>query len=241
MLRLLLLMISILILSLSTVAEEDKGLDQIRHNIESSNEQAMRDWVKMSCIGSYRTDVMYPHFSSDAAYALIQVSSYQCDTMALILFERRSKNEWNYLQTVHLSARYTTPAIRLVEVAEAGKNDVLVEHQTVDWGTGVMQRNISLYHMSNNRLACVLDEPEYVLFAAGGPQGKSEFSQQGRFEVRLSSPDTSGHQYLHEEQTIKVGGISVSRSRNCLWEEKAQHMRCVEAAGSGRAESNARP
>ena len=204
------------------------SIDAIRRAIEHPDAETTKNWLKSECDGGFNTSVLFPQ-STDSKYAVVEASSDDCGTMPLVLFKSVDGAAWTYSDTIHLSSHYgTQPDIRLVDFAQKGLSDVLVQHEIVDWGTGVLQKDISVYHVSGGQLRCVLEEPESVHFAPR--PGTSTVEQQSKFDVRESAPDNvGGTKYLHEERQIKIGKQTFRRYRACYWEEKNQHFLCVES------------
>lgn len=149
--------------------------------------------------------------------------------MPLVLFKSADGVSWTYSDTIQISSHYgTRPDTRLVEFEKKGISDVLVQHEIVDWGTGILQKDVSIYRVSDGQLRCVFEEPESVHFALGA--GTSPVEQQSKFDVRESQPDSvGGNEYLHEERQIKIGNQTLRRSRNCFWQEEKEHFVCVES------------
>jgi hypothetical protein len=210
-------------------AQEPRSIHEIRNAIETSNKQAVKNWVKQECIGQYLTYVSFPRFSSKGQYAMIEVTSKYCDGMSLVLFRKGGNGHWIYIQTIRLSVHYdTVPDIHPVDFVQSGVTDLLIEHELLDWGTGVLQKNTSIYHMMNGQMKCIFNEPEYVHHAVEGPI----IEQQSKFELHDSTPDsnTFGNKYLSEQQEIKIDAELVRRYRNCIWDDKPEHVVCVESS-----------
>lgn len=207
------------------------SLDAIRHAIEHPDAQTINNWLKYTCEDGFQrgfeTSVLFPQ-SAKGKYALVEAFNDDCETMPLVLFKSTDGIKWTYSDTVQLELAFgTRPPIRLVAFAGKGIKDVLVQHEIVDWGSGILQEDISVYRIFDGHLKCVLEEPETVNY---GPRpGQRSVEQHSNFEIRELEPgNATGGKYLHEDQQITIGKQTLRRFRSCYWDDRKQRFQFEE-------------
>jgi len=118
----------------------------------------------------------------------------------------RQGGSWVALKPIRLSAHYDDPNWRLESLVAAGEEGIVVSNQTVDWGTGYLQRNMTIYKVIGNEARIVFDAPEYIgvgIPPAGmGPGWKNGYEdvQRSKFEF-LRDTNINGLSRIQEMRT----------------------------------------
>jgi hypothetical protein len=210
-------------------------LESIRQQIERGDSVAMKTWVQLPCDSTVlASESTIPKLSDSKRYAVIKVSSPACDWMSLVLFREDDRSRWDYVQTLVLSAKYSEPPeITFPELVTAGVQEVMVQHENVDWGSGARQKNTSIFKIVADRLTCVFDAAELVRYSYQRSSGGG-ISQSSKFTIERSSRTFKfpGVAYIREDQHLEANGTVLDRHRYCLWEENITSFRCFEAGSN---------
>jgi len=211
-----------------TVASDlESTITKIRHGSLEAQEAAR---IGVPC-PERPSDVDRQDVSFSGEIQLIVVQAYsvrsRCDDRAIILF-RRTDSGLTHVQTILLHAYYgEQPVVTFPELIKPGEREILIRGQIVDKGTGIEQRNITIYKFTNGRFEVVFDAPEIVHFEIPGGTQLYQLNQKSSFEfVHSGSPDVS----IQEKQVITRGRGSTTRYRGCTWSPELLRFRCYERA-----------
>lgn len=211
---------------------EIKDLELLRQSIEKGTvDKKYRAGLKLDCQG--RTTLTYVTLIKGRHHAAIQVFGDDCEQRQIIVFESHD-GTWIQIADLRLSAHYgEQPEVKFLELTEPGVQDLMVQHQVVDWGTGVEQKNITLYKWIEDRFAVILDQPEVVHLSVlitdkRGVRGNYQIDQQSTFEV--APGEGQGAKKLVEHLSIKMKASALSHVRNWIWNPEIRRFRSFEIA-----------
>jgi hypothetical protein len=167
-----------------------------------------------------RLDVV--EMQSGERYAVLQAFDDQlCDTRTVMIFSSVD-GKWRHLDTIKLSTlRLDQPLVAFRDVTGSGARDIVVQGLPVDKGTGILQKNVRIYRVLRAKATVIFDEPEYVHFDVRTHRSHYSVDQESVFEL-----DTT----IHERQTLKINGASVTRYKECNWDSNTERIRCFEQA-----------
>lgn len=166
----------------------------------------------------------------DSRLLSIKASS-ECRAMFLVPMLRQG-GSWVALKPIRLSAHYDDPNWRLESLVAAGEEGIVVSNQTVDWGTGYLQRNMTIYKVIGNEARIVFDAPEYIgvgIPPAGmGPGWKNGYEdvQRSKFEF-LRDTNINGLSRIQEMRTESAQKRRFTVYRSYVWEPSLQAFRMV--------------
>lgn len=212
-----------------------EDVEGLRRAIENNTlDEAHRKVLKLDC--QNHATLTYPTLAKGQKNAVLQVYGDGCGQQrAVLVFEHRGKS-WILVSDLRLSSRYDEqPMVTFPSLVDSDAQELMVEHQQVDWGTGFGQKNITIYKWLNNQLEAVLDQPESVHLSVPittntGRHETYALDQQSTFQVGPAGP--SGAKKLIEFQKVRQGIKEVARTRNWVWEPTLSRFRSYEIAPS---------
>jgi hypothetical protein len=161
--------------------------------------------------------------SSDAV--LLTIRATTCDSWFLLPL-RRAGTLWKPLKPISIWAKYSTPVIRLTNLISPRNQEILVSNQTVDEGSGILQRNTTIYKAKGDSYSIIFDQPEYLHLSV--PYRKQdadlvyEEEQQSRFQFLKDPQDSSTATLIREKRSIQLGNQQLRDEREYHWDAHEQ-------------------
>lgn len=217
----------------SQTLDRVKDVESIQRAIEENTlDDAHRRALKLGC--QNHATLTYAALSKGQKQAILQVFGNGCgEQRSVFVFEQRA-GFWTLVSDLRLSSHYDEqPTVTFPSLTDSDTQDVMVEHQIVDWGTGFGQKNITIFKWNGNHFEVILDEPEWVHISvpstsSSGRRENYELEQRSTFEPQ--NAEAPGGKQLTERQTIKQKNKEIIRTRNWIWDPTTRHFRCFEAA-----------
>jgi len=178
------------------------------------------------------SQVLCPDFDSiDSEYVTLQqpgpqvvlhasgLSGCQYDFLAILQLEATG---WIRLGTIPLWSKYRSPKVRFISLISAAKKDIVVNDNTVDYGTGIFQTDMTIWSLVGSRLEVVFDEIENLTFAVGveknGKFGNTQQSQCSSFTfVPVEGQEGAGYRDILEKQVLSDHETTLARWRVFVW------------------------
>lgn len=166
----------------------------------------------------------------DSRLISIKASS-ACQSMFLVPMLNQG-DSWIALNPIRLLAHYDDPSWRLEGLVAAGEQEIVVSNQTVDWGTGHQQRNMTIYKVIENETRMIFDAPESIVTdvprAGMGPRWENGFEevQNSKFEF-VHDANTFGLVLIHETRKESVQKRKFTAYRDYVWEPSIDAFRMI--------------
>jgi hypothetical protein len=222
----------------ATGPENPQGLDRVQdlQSIQRSIEEntlseAYRKALKLSC--QNHATLTYAALRKGEKQAILQVYGDGCgEQRSIFVFEQRDAF-WSLASDLRLSSHYDEqPVVTFPTITESDSQDLMVEHQTVDWGTGFRQKNITVFKWIDDHFEVVLDAPEWIhasvpFTTVSGQRGTYELEQNSTFQLKDAEKQPGVKQFT-EHQTIRKKNREITRVRNWIWEPSLKRFRCFE-------------
>ena len=221
----------ILVCSASLVGQEaDKELDSIMAKIQSGTlgegELQQIGWQCPNTRVSVERQELT--FSKDTRLSVVQAFSTSCYERALIFFQKTASG-WHHFQTLLLSSHYgEQPTVTFPELIEPGQHEILVRGEIADWGTGNLQKNMSIYKLAGDHFELIFDAPETVHIQVGLAKSLYRLEQKSTFDL-IRIPQSKAIT-IDEKQVITKGRLTLTRYRGCVWRPEIFRYRCTERA-----------
>ena len=143
----------------------------------------------------------------------------QYDFLAILQLEATG---WTHLGTIPLLSKYRSPKVRFISLVSSAEKDIVVNDNTVDYGTGIFQRDMTVWALVGSRLEIVFDEIENLTFAVGvrknGEFGNTQQSQHSLFTfVPAEGQDAPGYRDILEKQVLSDHETTLTRWRLFVW------------------------
>jgi hypothetical protein len=213
-------------------ANDVKDLESLRQSIEKGTLEAKyKISLKLECQG--QTTLTYVSLIKGRHHAALQSFGDDCAYRQIVFFESQGE-KWIQVADLRLSTHYgEQPEVKFLELTEPGVQDLMVQHQVVDWGTGVEQKNMTLYKWISDHFEVTFDEPEVVHLSAPitdkrGVQSYYQIEQQSTFDVAPS--EVQGVKKLVEHLSVKRKRLVLSRVRTWIWDHELRRFRSFETA-----------
>jgi hypothetical protein len=209
-----------------------KDVESIQRAIEENTlDDVYRRALKLGC--QNHATLTYAALSKGQKQAILQVFGNGCgEQRSIFVFEQRG-GFWTLVSDLRLSSHYDEqPTVTFPSLTDSDTQDIMVEHQIVDWGTGFGQKNIMIFKWNENHFEVVLDEPEWVHISVpstsnSGRRENYDLEQRSTFEPKDS--EASGVKQLTERQTVRQKNKEIIRTRNWIWDPTIKRFRCFEA------------
>jgi hypothetical protein len=160
---------------------------------------------------------------------LLLADSTACDSLYLIVFDKAPKSEWRHVQTVRLTARRQRPEVSFVELVQPGVSEVVIHHGTTRDGGAVMQEDLLVLKMLQDRMETVLLTTEHSEITLANRQaGESDNLQQKQvstFELLKPAPNSAATNRLLEKQVITDNKTTITRYRVWTWDPELERFR----------------
>jgi hypothetical protein len=163
-------------------------------------------------------------------YSIVQAFETMCDKRTIIVL-RSVGNEWQYVQSLLLSTPAgVQPSITFKDLLGTGEEEIIVNGELVDHGTGIEQKNTTIFKLIREHVETVFDAPESIHIEEPGPTKLYSFRQASVFRF-VPNPDSNGkEQMIDEKQTLMQQGKMIIRLRACTWSVDLERFRCYERA-----------
>ena len=128
------------------------------------------------------------NLSSTGSQAVMISYSQSCSYTYLVVFERETKGNWEYVDTTSLSSKFGKPKISFESLIDDSAKDIVVSDYTVDDGTGINQVDMVIFKYFPGGLHVVLEAPEHSVYAA---EPTREQHQESTFSFIVPASDTA--------------------------------------------------
>jgi hypothetical protein len=160
---------------------------------------------------------------------LIIIKAQMCETMFLVPIIKNA-DTWAVMNPIRLSTHYTEPKYKVMNLIEDGEYEIVVTNQTVDWGTGINQRNMTIYKVIGNEVRVVFDAPESMHLAI--PDNRVPITnnyQEDQKALFTFVNDSNGFSklYIAEKRVESVGNKTYTVYRNYRWSPDLRQFRMV--------------
>ena len=194
-------------------------------------ETRWRAKADIPCLDFDSVKISYTTLRFHQSNAVVEAHSQGCHYTYLIILSSKGVNNWSYTGTIPLWSRNEVPNIRFESLLSPGVNEIVVRNNETDYGTGILQTNMTIWKVDNRALRVIFDEPTSVKFKIPIGKGSLENSDQTeesqftfvRPRAEENTP-TSAKQIL-QKQTIHIRGVTVTRWWLYRWVSAVQRFR----------------
>jgi hypothetical protein len=178
-------------------------------------------WEQESvCVEYGKVELSKPVFKAGSASALLTIPARDCDFTFLVPF-MATGNGWTPAGTIALWTHYSLPKYRIESLTTQGESEIVVSGQTVDAGTGILQRNLTIIKIVDNSLRVVFDEPEWLNMSIPATiEGKltnTSDEETSTFTFVNSEPGVPGLKTILETRVLRVRGRTITIYRSYVW------------------------
>lgn len=165
---------------------------------------------------------------------LLVAKSDDCQNMFLVPLVRRAES-WQSLGSIRLSMHDgTVPECKVQNLVSKDDQEIVVSNVMVDWGTGFLQTNLTIYKVIGDRVRVVFDEPESLHLAIPDMRvpvtNNYSEEQNSTFQfVNDTGHTTFGHTYILEKRIDRIGKRKFTVYRSYVWEPALSAFRMIGA------------
>ena len=107
---------------------------------------------------------------------LLEIHSQVCEAIFLVPMVQLEQR-WITIPPITLWTKYSTPSYKLDNLIKTNEKEIIVSNITVDAGTGILQRNLMIYRVSEKGIRIVFDRPESIHYSVPTqtPRGSSSY------------------------------------------------------------------
>jgi hypothetical protein len=152
-----------------------------------------------------------------------------CEAMFLVPVVKQGVS-WITLNPVRLWAKFSEPTYKFESLVAPGEQEIVVSNQTVDEGTGILQRNMTIYKVIGNETHAVFDTPEYLHVAEPdlkSPTGQYTDDQTSTFTYSWDKPDHGSSVFIREKRDERIGKHRFTVYRSYAWNRVLQEFRML--------------
>lgn len=151
----------------------------------------------------------------------------------IVVIERETGNTWRLVRTIPLFTKYNVPQISFPALVDADEHEIMIHNETVDYGTGIFQKDLVIWKYIDGGLQVVFDEVESLTFAV--PTGirerpNTDQAQKSVFTVVAAEPQEGGYKDILEKQTVRDHGTTIVRWRAFGWTPWLQRFQGVSTS-----------
>lgn len=209
-----------------------RSLSEFRHRISTdSMSQQERHLLALPC-SDLDSRLSYASLTAGSRYGVLEVfSKSTCDQEVLLVFKPLNAS-WSLVSRLDVRS-YHNHSLRISfpSLLDKAINEILIEHQEIDAGTGSLQLNTTVYKWVGNRLQPVLDAPEYVDYNQPQNDTRYKVEQRSRFLFTpVEQSGTNNPKPIVEERNVQVNGSSTNRWLQWSWDPFLGEFRSTECS-----------
>ncbi len=159
-----------------------------------------------------------------------------CEYQFLVVMEQIAPGQWAHRGTVPIFAKHWEPEISFRQLVSAGESEIVVRNRPTDIGTGMLQRNMTIFKLLDGSLRVILDEVEKQTFAIpttrNGQPANTAQTQESEFWLIDSEPGEQSIKDIVEKQVIRDHETQLVRWRLFLWRPELEVFQAVGTDGN---------
>lgn len=156
--------------------------------------------------------------------AVLMAKPEDCEAEFLIVMDQETPNHWVHRSSLPLFAKYSPPQVSFVQLVNKNEHEIMVRNHTVDYGTGILQKNLTIFKFVDQKLRVIFDQPERLVFAIpttrNGKPDNTDQAQESSFWFVDSSG--TGIRQIVEKQVIRDHKLTILRWRIFSWSSELQ-------------------
>jgi hypothetical protein len=167
-----------------------------------------------------KVELSKPALKAGSDTALLSITASDCDFTFLVPFIMTGHG-WTPAGTVSVWTKYSAPTYRIDSLTSPGESEIVVSDHTVDSGTGILQRNLTIFKIVGDSIRVVFDQPEVLNVSVpakinGNPVNTSD-EESSTFDFVKSEAFVPGLKSIFETRVLNVAGHSTTVYRKYLW------------------------
>lgn len=170
-----------------------------------------------ACSSFEQANLLPVQLSGKASSQLLILHAPLCETVFLLPFSRQGQR-WRTLPPLAFSSRYNPPQLRLKKLLSREEEFLLVEHLTVDGGSGVQQRNCQIYRLTPGGLQLVFNQPESLHVTVPLGHGAAVWEEEQTSVFDFFRAPAAAPASIREKRTTRCNGQSLTVYRSYLWD-----------------------
>jgi hypothetical protein len=172
------------------------------------------------CVKYDAVTVSRPALEAGRRTALLTAGASDCDVAFLVFFVAK-KDRWIPAGTFPMSTKYGSPKYRVRSLIRPGESEIVISGQTVDSGSGIRQRNLTILKLVGDSMRVVFDQPESLNHSIpaviDGEKTNTSDVQASVFFFVNSDPGVPGRKNIVESREQHVRGHAVTLYRKYVW------------------------
>jgi len=173
------------------------------------------------CVKYDAVTLSRPALEAGRQTALLTARASDCDFTFLVFLVSKEKG-WIPAGTFPLPTKHSSPRYRVLSLINRDESEIVISGQTVDAGTGIMQRNVTILKLVGDSMRVIFDQPESLnLFIPAGKKGKgtntSELQESLFFFVNTEA-GVPGRKCIIESRMEQVPGQTLTLQRKYVWD-----------------------
>lgn len=189
--------------------------------------------TRSTCTNFDSVETREETFLKGTSARIIVIRSDYCKLMFLVPVIHDG-HLWTPLTPIALWTQFSEPSFRLEKFINADESEIVISNQTIDEGTGIAQRNMTIYKVVGHQVNILFDEPESVHFSVPDDRNPTNttFSedQTSTFEFLKNTDDDSSRLYIAEKRSTTTNGNSTTVYRTYRWDQSTMTFRGYAAA-----------
>ncbi len=211
--------------SISTYQEPEKikDVEELRRSIEANTMSlAERKSLHLDC--QDQASLTYVSLLKGEHQAILQAFGNGCSSERVLLMLEGGAGNWTLRSELRVSSHYyEQPTVTFPSLVEPGVQEIMVEHQIADWGTGVLEKFTTIYKWIDGHFRVVFDEPDFIHLEEWSGDSLYDFDQTSTFKVEMDKQTSA--KMLEERKTIALGKRKIVLNRDWIWEPSLQRFR----------------
>jgi hypothetical protein len=187
------------------------------------------------CLEYDSIDLKYLRLANSREHAALKIVSQSCEREFVVVLQKQPGDRWQHVQTIALNAKYSVPEVSFPTLLDATEHQIVVRNHVVDYGTGILQNNVTIFKLIEARLEVIFDEIEKLIFEIpirhNGKPTNTEQYQESEFTFIEADPGQGVAKRILEKQTIRDHQTTITRWRLFSW---VPHLRKFRAFATSR-------
>ncbi|HMD83467.1 MAG TPA: hypothetical protein VKO18_02060 [Terriglobia bacterium] len=172
------------------------------------------------CVEYENVELSKPTLKAGSESALLTTTSSDCDFAFLVPFISTGHG-WILAGTVPVWTKYSSPKYRIESLTTPGESEIIVSGQTVDSGTGILQRNLTILKIVGDSIRIIFDQPEEINLSVPvkvrGERTNTREEESSAFSFVNSEPFMPGLKGIQETRVLRIAGQLITIHRKYVW------------------------
>lgn len=137
----------------------------------------------VACTEFDSVDIIHANLRKPYSQAILKIYSSSCQYTYLVILEQAKLHTWRFIQTISLWSKDRIPRITFEKLVNSNESEIVAQDYETDYGTGILQTDMTIWKLCQNGLQVIFDEPMHVAFSISKGKNGMENTDQNENSV----------------------------------------------------------